>query len=121
MLASSGERIPPLGGAGQRVLEHPGGRHDPRLQERPDQCKDPLVLDPPPHPVQQRRVPDLVETRLDVGLQHPLMRVAAQKMDLSEASSLNRGLPRLAADEPARLAARRCRYNRSRPSRLALM
>ena len=27
-----------------------------------------------PHPVQQRRVPDLVETRLDVGLQHPLMR-----------------------------------------------
>ncbi len=45
--------------------------------------QDLLVLDPAPHPVQQRRVPDLVETRLDVGFQHPLMRVAGQEVDPS--------------------------------------
>lgn len=62
----------------------PGGRHDPGLQERFDQRQNPLVLDPMPYPFHQRRVPDFIETRLDVGFQHPLMRVTGQKMDLGD-------------------------------------
>ena len=56
----------------------------PGLQERLHQRKYPLVLDPPPNPLGQRRVPDLVETRLDIGLQYPLVGVGCQVVDLGD-------------------------------------
>ena len=73
MLASSGERIPPCGvpvivsAAAARLGQDPGP------QERLHQRQHALVPDPSPHPAHQGGVVDLVEARLDVRLEHPLV------------------------------------------------
>ena len=46
---------------------------DTGLQERLHQTQDTFVPDPTSHPVHQGGVVDLVEARLDVGLEHPLV------------------------------------------------
>jgi DNA invertase Pin-like site-specific DNA recombinase len=58
----------PLWGSGQCVFPVSGLGHDPGFQERPHQRYQALVCDPAPHPIEQWRVPDFVETRLNVGL-----------------------------------------------------
>jgi len=57
---------------------------DPGLEERLDQGQDSLVPDPCPHPAHQGRVVDLVEARLDVALQDPLMGAGGEHLDLGD-------------------------------------
>ena len=64
---------PTLRGAGDRVRFGPVLGEDPGLQERLHQRQDALVPDSAPHPVHEGRVVDLVEARLDVRLEHPLV------------------------------------------------
>jgi hypothetical protein len=67
MLASSGERIPPCGGAGAGVPLDAVLAEEASFQERLHQGQHALVCDPAAHPVHQGRVVDGVETRLDVA------------------------------------------------------
>ena len=79
-----GREDAPLRRAGERVAvltelgEHPG------LEEGLHQAQHALVLDPRPHPVQQGRVRDVVEGRLDVRVQHPLIAAGAVEVDLGD-------------------------------------
>ncbi len=73
MLASSGERIPPWGVPVIVVAAEPSSERTPALQERLHQAQDTFVSDPTSHTVHQGGVVDLVEARLDVGLEHPLV------------------------------------------------
>ncbi len=57
---------------------------DPGLEERLDQGQDSLVPDPCPHPAHQGRVVDLVEARLDVALQDPLIGAGGEHLDLGD-------------------------------------
>jgi hypothetical protein len=45
----------------------------PGFQERPDQRHHALVFDPGPHPIEEGRMPDLVEAGRDIGLQNPVI------------------------------------------------
>jgi site-specific DNA recombinase len=54
------------------------------LEERLDQGQDLLVLDPSSHSVHEGRVRDLVEARLDVRLQYPLVGVDAVQVDVRD-------------------------------------
>jgi len=62
---------PALRGAGPGVPVQAVLGEDACFQERLDQAQDFLVRDPPPHPVQQGLMVDLVEACGDVGLEHP--------------------------------------------------
>ena len=84
MFASSGDRIPPCGVPVCVASRVPVVGHHPGLEERLDQPQHALVLDPYPDPVHQRDVIDVVETRLDVGLQHPVIPVGGEVMDLGD-------------------------------------
>jgi site-specific DNA recombinase len=79
-----GREDPALRGAGESLFPAAGGRHDPGFEERPDQRAHPLVRDPFPETAHQRGVVDLVETRPDVGLQHPFIPVGAVELDLGD-------------------------------------
>ncbi len=73
MLASSGERIPPWGVPVIVSLFRPLFGQDPGPQERLHPAQHTFVPDAPTHPLYQSRVVDLVETRRDIGLEHPLV------------------------------------------------
>jgi hypothetical protein len=62
---------PALRGAGPGVLVQAVLGEDACFEERLDQAQDFLVRDPPPQPVQQGLMVDLVEACGDVGLEHP--------------------------------------------------
>src|SRR3954468_17265006 len=83
MLANRGERIPPCG-VPVTVSWKPPCWVNPGPQERLDERQHAFVFDPPTHPAQQRRVVDAVKARLDVALQHPLIRVHGEVADLSD-------------------------------------
>lgn len=72
-MASSGDRIPPCG-VPVRVLP-PGAvlTEDAGFRQAPYQRQDPLVPDALAHPPHQGGVIDLVEARLDVRLENPLV------------------------------------------------
>jgi len=57
---------------------------DPGLEESLDQGQDSLVPDPRPHPAQQGRVVDLVEARLDVALQDPLIGAGGEHLEIGD-------------------------------------
>ena len=84
MLLSSGERIPPCGGASVRVPLRAILAEDACLEERLNQSQNALVSDPTPHPVAQGRVRNLVEARLDVAFYNPFVRAGAEVMDLGD-------------------------------------
>jgi DNA invertase Pin-like site-specific DNA recombinase len=75
---------PALRGSGDRAFCCAGSGHHPGLQEGLHQRQNAFVTDPQPDPVHQRDVVDLVETRLDVGLQHPLIRLGREVVDLRD-------------------------------------
>ncbi len=52
------------------------------MQEGFDQRQDTFVTDPSTYPAHQGRVVDRVETRFDVGLEHPLVASGAEVVDL---------------------------------------
>jgi site-specific DNA recombinase len=79
-----GRDYPALRGSGQCVLAVAGGRHDPGPQERLYQAADALVLDPRPKAIHQRRMRNFVETGGDVGLQHPVVPLGAEELDLGD-------------------------------------
>ena len=84
MLASSGERMPPCGVPVSVSRLRPSSVRIPALQERLHQRQDALVPDPSPHPAHQGRVVDLVEARLDVALEHPLVGAGREVVDLGD-------------------------------------
>src|SRR6266568_1324899 len=59
--------------SGATVFPIAGGRDDPGFQERLHQRAHPLVLDPPPYPVEEWGMPDLIETGFDIGFQDPVI------------------------------------------------
>ncbi|HEX5116137.1 MAG TPA: hypothetical protein VFW65_13160 [Pseudonocardiaceae bacterium] len=73
-----------LGRAGVRVPGLAVGRHDARLQECLDQSENPLVLDSSSHPFQESGVCDVVEAHFDVRVQHPVIALGAEVVDLSD-------------------------------------
>src|SRR5215204_94269 len=77
---------PALRCAGIAVLEGLRLGEDACLAERLDQRQDPFVDDPSPHPTQQGRVVDRVETRLDVSIDYPRVVTwrCGQLMNLSD-------------------------------------
>ncbi len=106
--AAGGRRAHRLPGLGEMIVEHGQGdvgqqrrqdppcgvpvlvfrdavlTEDPGLQERLHQRQDAFVPDPSTHPVHQGRVVDVVEARLDVAFQHPLIRAGPEQVDLSD-------------------------------------
>jgi hypothetical protein len=74
----------PLGGAGDRVPLGAVLAEDAGLEERLHQGQDPLVPDSIPDPSQESGVGDLVEARRDVTLQHPLVGVGCEEVDLGD-------------------------------------
>ena len=83
-IGHQGREDPALRGAGDLRLEDAVAVHDPGLQERLDERQDPLVGDPPSHPVQNGRVRELVKARRDVGLHDPLIRAAREVLHLGD-------------------------------------
>jgi site-specific DNA recombinase len=79
-----GRQDPTLRGADISVLHCAGLGHDPGLEERLHQQHDAFVLDPIPHPTQQGRVIDRVETCLDIGIEHPQISLGAQPLDIGD-------------------------------------
>jgi hypothetical protein len=77
MFDNNGERIPPCGVP--VVLGH-----DPGLQERLDERQNTFVCDPPSHSIQNGRVVELIETRLDVSLHDPLIRAGREVLHLGD-------------------------------------
>lgn len=75
---------PALWGARQRPLKAARFRHHARLQEQPDQCQQTLVDDPPPDLINDEAVWKLIETRLDVRLHDPLIRVDRELVNLGD-------------------------------------
>src|ERR1035438_9514483 len=77
---------PALRGSRGCLFSITGDRHNPGFQERLHQRADTPVLDPHPQAVQQGRVINLVETGLDVRLQHPFIVPGAggEEMDLRD-------------------------------------
>ncbi len=73
MLASSGERMPPCGGAGLGAPDLSGLGEDAGDQERFDQAEDALVCDASAHSVHEGRVVDLIEAGGDVAFHDPLV------------------------------------------------
>ena len=68
-----GRQDPALRGAGDRLTMLTVLGEDASPQKRLHQMQDPFVYDSCPHPVHQGRMRDLVETRRDVRLEHPLI------------------------------------------------
>jgi len=64
---------PTLGRAGDRLSAAGILAKDTRLEKCLDQSQDTLVPDPISHTIHKGRVVDLVEARLDVTLEHPLI------------------------------------------------
>lgn len=56
----------------------------PGFEERLHQGQNSFVSDAPANPVPQDRVRDLIEARLDIRFQHPLIRAGPQKADLGD-------------------------------------
>jgi site-specific DNA recombinase len=79
-----GRADPALRGAGRGVPFLTELGEDPGLEERLDQRQHALVRHPVPHPAHQHGVVDGVETRLDVGVQHPLVSLGAEQMYLGD-------------------------------------
>jgi hypothetical protein len=75
---------PALGGASELLIEAALLGQDAGLQERLDERHDALVHDSPPHPIENGRVRERVETRLDVCLHDPLVRAAREVVDLGD-------------------------------------
>ena len=73
-----------LGCAGVGVFLSSELGQDPGVEEHPDKAQHSLVPDPSPHPTGDSRMRDVVEARLDIALQHPLVRVARQVMRLGD-------------------------------------
>jgi hypothetical protein len=69
-LASSGDKIPPCGVPVRVSRFGPSSVRTPALRNALTSPRDLLVRDPPPHPVQQGLMVDLVEARGEVGLEH---------------------------------------------------
>ena len=85
MLASSGERIPPCGVPVRLSCVFAELGEDPGLEERLHQRQHALVFDPRSAPGPSRRCGrSRSKARLDVGLEHPLVAVGAEVMDLSD-------------------------------------
>ena len=84
MLASSGEAMPPWGVPVFVSLIAPSVGHDARLQECLDQGENTLISDASAHPIQKSRVPDVVEARFDVRVQHPVVALGAEVVDLGD-------------------------------------
>ena len=57
---------------------------DPGLEERLDQRQHALIRHPGPHPAHQGGVVDGVEARLDIRVQHPLVALGAEQVDLGD-------------------------------------
>ena len=68
-----------LAGAGAGAPVEAVLGEDARLQERADQRQDTLIDDPMTHALHQRGVVDLVEARLDVTFEHPLVGAVARR------------------------------------------
>jgi hypothetical protein len=83
MLASSGDRLPPVG-AGDRVLHLPGLGEDAGLAERLDQPEHALVPDLSAHPRHERGVVEVVEACLDISFDRPLVAGGGEVVDLGE-------------------------------------
>jgi site-specific DNA recombinase len=79
-----GRKDTALWGAGVGVFLFTELGQDPGFEEHLDQAQHALVPDPSPHPACDRRMRDVVEARLDIALQHPLIRVARQKVRLGD-------------------------------------
>jgi hypothetical protein len=79
-----GREHPTLRRAGDRVLEASLLGQDPGPQERLDERQHALVRDALAHPAHQGRVVDAVEARLDVRLEHPLIRAAGEVAHLGD-------------------------------------
>ena len=79
-----GRKDAALRGARLGVPDDPVLGQNPRLQERLDQRHDTLVGDASTHPVQQHRVRDLVKAGRDVTVQHPLIGVGCQHVNLGD-------------------------------------
>ena len=75
---------PSLRGPGRGVPLLTELGEDSGLEERLDQGQHALVLHPRPHPAHQGGVVDGVETRFDVGVQHPPVLLGAEQVDLSD-------------------------------------
>ena len=71
-----------LRGAGDRVPDGATLGEDASFQERLHQTQDAPVPDAIAHPLQKSRVRDFIEARLDVAVQHPLIRGRCQQADL---------------------------------------
>jgi hypothetical protein len=56
--------------------------HNPGLQERLHQRHNTVVLNPGPDPIHQEGVIDHVETRLDGGVQHPVVALGTEPVDV---------------------------------------
>jgi len=70
--------------AGIGVLHLTEFGEDPGLEERLDQPQHALVLDPGSHAVHQGHMVDPVKARLDVRIQHPLVSLGAEQVDLGD-------------------------------------
>jgi len=73
-----------LGCAGGGVPHDAVLTEDARMQERLDHRQDAFVPDSSAHPVHQGRVVDVVEARLDVTFEHPLIRAGAELVNLGD-------------------------------------
>ena len=73
MLASSGESIPPWGVPVIVLWRLPILGQNPGFEERLHQTQDTFVSDPIPYPPHESGVVDLVEARLDVTFEHPVV------------------------------------------------
>jgi site-specific DNA recombinase len=73
-----------LRGAGAGLFPAAAGCHDPGFEERPDQRAHSLVLNPGPQALYQGVMPDFIETCPDVGLQHLLVPVGGEHLDLGD-------------------------------------
>jgi hypothetical protein len=73
-----------LGSAGDRFPVAAVLTEDARMEERLHQAHDTLVPDPFPQPTDDADMRDLVEARLDIALQHPLVGAGSQKVNLGD-------------------------------------
>jgi site-specific DNA recombinase len=73
-----------LGRAGDRLAADAILAEDSSLEEPLDQAQNTFVFDPIAHATHQGRVVDLVEARLDVRLEHPLVSARPEEVDLSD-------------------------------------
>lgn len=84
MLASNGHKIPPCGVPVSESSFAAGLGHDPGFEERVHQRQNAFVLHPPTHQLHQGGVVARVEAHLDVRVQHPLIALGAEPVNVGD-------------------------------------